>query len=119
MERKDIVETLRHYPVGAVFNLTWDRGNGNISPPYLFQGFDGENPNLKRYVEGRNLSDYSNSSSLDISAIGPYIGKIKLDLEKSTEFITRNISTIVELRETENAKEKAQHREAERIHFSF
>jgi hypothetical protein len=66
MENKEIIDRMNSYPVGTVVNLTWDRGNGKLSKPYVFLGSENNVPIFKGYEEGRDLASYSGLVTFDI-----------------------------------------------------
>ena len=66
MESQNLTKKLEVYPIGTILNITWDRGNGELSADYIYLGSEHERPNLKRYEKGKDLTSYKDDVSFDI-----------------------------------------------------
>lgn len=90
MEREEITKNIGFYPVGTVFNISWDRGNGELSDDYVFLGFEREIPVLKKYEEKKNLESYSKISAFDIFNPDLLIKDLTVIAYKSIESLAQN-----------------------------
>ena len=82
---KELFDKLRSYESGTVIDLSWSRGNGDLSAYYLFFGIVEGKPILKRYEEGRTLEQYENDAVFDILNPDLFVKKIIVDASKSAK----------------------------------
>jgi len=88
MEKDEITEALRFYPKGTVLNISWDRGNGELSRDYVLLGFEENTPILKLYEEGRKIvKDYSEVTTFNIFNPDLSISNLEVIAHKSVEFL--------------------------------
>ncbi len=87
MEREKIAQEIGAYQFGAVFNISWDRRNGDLSDDYVLLGFENNVPILKRYEEGKNLAAYSEVPTFDIFNPEILVSNLTVDAHKSAEML--------------------------------
>ena len=88
MEYNELRLKIREYPIGTVFDIRWDRGNGDLEEHFVYFGDDDkEIPILKSYGEGRSLNNYGRVVRFDISSESFVIRNVVVDASKSLEYL--------------------------------
>lgn len=87
MEYEELVRKLEDCSIGTVMNITWDRGNGELSRDYVYFGKEDGQPILKRYDKSRkSLEEYSHrDANFDISNPALNITDVRVIPHKSVE----------------------------------